>query len=286
MRWFLAAVALTGCNWVLDLRGTRAQDAGPTHADAAVDGPGCSDLVFGNPMPIMGGPQDSTMKSPTLAGALDLVFTDPVGANPAQVDIFSAHRASAADAFGTPTAVAALDSAQDETDPSFSGDGLDVIFIRGFNTLLEARRGSVTSAFSSPTPVMLTQAVDAGGGGIELSWDGMTLYYSTFEQQWNVHAVTRARIDQPFGPPGPVLAPNAQWMTISPDQLEIYYIESGSGSIFRGRRASTDVPFGSFEMYVANADDPDIVALPGGLQVLLYVDSASGSIEIATRQCR
>ena len=196
VRWFVVAVALTGCNWVLDLQSTRAQDAGPIHADAAVDGPGCSDLLFGNPTSLPGAPADPTAKSPTLVGPLDLVFTDPVGANPAQVDIFTAHRASAADAFGTPTAVAALDSAQDEIDPSFSGDGLDVIFIRGFNTLLEARRGSVSAAFSSPTPVMLTQAVDAGGGGIELSWDGMTLYYSTFEQQWNVHAVTRALRDR------------------------------------------------------------------------------------------
>lgn len=284
MRWFGAAMLLTGCNWVLGLQGTRAQDAGPIRADAAIDGPGCSDLLFGNPMLLPGAPQDVTAKSPTLVGPLDLVFTTVVG-NPGQVDIFTAHRPSAADPFGTPSVVAALDSTQDEIDPSFSGDGLDVIFIRGFNTLLEARRTSPGAVFSSPTPVMLAQMVDVSGGGVELSWDGLTLYYSTLESTWNVYSMTRPRRDMPFGPPGPVLASNAQWMTISPDQLEIYYIDPGSGSVFHGRRASTDVPFGSFEMYVANADDPDIVALPGGLQALLYVDYAAGGVTIATRQC-
>lgn len=92
-------------------------------------------------------------------------------------------RGSIGDAFGAPTAIAALDGAGYEADPAVSDDEHLIVFTStrtGRRRLVYATRPTANAPFSTPAELTVLNAdIAEGDGDPHLTADGCTLYWSS-----------------------------------------------------------------------------------------------------------
>lgn len=248
MRLVFVWLALAGCDRVFGL-----DEPFPITADAAIDAPGCSNHLFSSPVELAGTFQDVVPTwDPTFATPLQLWFVR--ARMTGEVDIWCATRASEQDPFGDALPVMGLDTG-DDSNPSFSADGRDLLFVRGAR-VYETTRLSETDSFGPPVLAAGLSTVEVRNG-IDLSLDGLTLYYA--EGNGDLYSVTRPTRDLPFGARSVNLASNVSWLTVSPDQLELYYdsLSDNEYIIHRMVRANPAAPFDSDRPVMAGTD-PDI----------------------------
>jgi hypothetical protein len=243
--------------------------------DAGVDGevPGCAGAKFANPVALEGVIGNASDPSAT-ADPLELWFSR-TGIVPTY-DIAGASRTSATAPFETQLDFPFNSSASDR-DPALSGDGLAMVLISdrdGSWAPIEAVRTSKTAPFSVQAGLPIA-GVD---GGIDLSVDGLTLYFA--DAGGDLRSATRGSRTAPFERSTEVLAAGILAPALSADELELYYARSDTVGVYRRTRASKAEPFDKDEMLVlADASDPDVSADSQRLYVKL------GDFHVLTRAC-
>jgi hypothetical protein len=102
---------------------------------------------------------------------------------PGPLDIFSASRASTADAFGTLTPVPGVNTTGNEYQPRISADGLKLFFTapkaNGRYGIVVATRNSTLTSFGAGAPLLNVSSTDADEGGAFLTADGKSIYFSS-----------------------------------------------------------------------------------------------------------
>jgi len=263
---------LAGCNQLYGLEPTVVLGA-----DARIDAPGCADSPFINPMKVAGTALDIGYDPTLSAGGHELWFSQDMGSS--SYDLMIATRADVNGGFDTATAFAHNSSMQDG-DPALSGDGLVLVFIServAGITIYQSTRPSLGAAFSPPGPAG-GAASSQGGAGIDLSFDGLTLYF--IGDAYELRSVHRATRSDAFGAESPVLATDVAWPSLSPDELELYYMKSAGAGIYRRTRASPTLPFDANELQISSGGgDPDVSSDARQL----FFDS--GDIFVMTRTC-
>jgi hypothetical protein len=267
MRAGVVLLALAGCNQLFGLDETQV-----IRPDAPIDAPGCAPQLFSSPMKLAGSFQPvGNNFDPAFATLLELWFVRRRGGG--ELDMFTASRTSEQDPFGDARLVMGLTLG--DTSPALSADGLDLVFVRG-SRVYETTRPSVSAAFGPP--VLAAGVTATATFGIDLSFDGLTLYYADLTGE--LYSVTRESRGQPFGAPSVLLASNVKWPAVSPDQLELYYDSMDVQQIIhRMTRANVAVPFDSDQAMMVGTD-PDVS--PDSRSLLI---SNAGEIQISHRTC-
>jgi Tol biopolymer transport system component len=146
-----------------------------TRADVSAD--------FGPPSPVTAiNAANANDQSPTIsADGTVLYFMSDRAGGAGGFDLYRATRANTSTPFGTPTAVAELNSANNDEDPVVSADGLTIFFESdraggpGSLDILKATRATTSDGFG--TPVLVTELNTPTGDWVTwLSADGCRLY--------------------------------------------------------------------------------------------------------------
>lgn len=220
---------LGGCDRVFGLEPVVARD-GSTGSDAD----GGTGLCFEPRVQITG----VTGFDPTLsADKRELIFVDKPNGD---YDLFIATRddAQASTPFANETAITQFNTTFDETDASLTEDGLVVVFKSnrsGAARAYQSERANRAVAFL--TPVMVPGLESTAINGLDISPDGLTLY---FDDNVSFAAASRTSRAAPFGNIQRFSLDHAAYPSVSPDGLELYYNAAG---IVRRTRASTSDPF-------------------------------------------
>ncbi|HEV7555312.1 MAG TPA: hypothetical protein VGO00_07665 [Kofleriaceae bacterium] len=217
-------------------------------------------------------------------------------------DLYVAHRTNRSDSFDSPQPITELDTADAESDPTVTGDELEMVFSSNRNAercLYDTRRASTADPWGAPK---VWQTLCTGGlGGSFISIDGLTLVYNTLDDGVGegklviAHRTSRAD-DFVTGTMISELAPGSTkgYPALSSDELTIYYESTGDGThlqVWQATRASVDAPFGSPQLVpgvddgdMSNEGDASITA--DGLELYFASDrTGDNDIYVATRAC-
>jgi hypothetical protein len=242
-----SALAGAGCDLVFGLSdpgvpSDAAQSGSDGAIDVAVDAPACG---FRNKTMVAELSSNFIGPQFTLAGS-ELFLVDGTNHNIMRSTL------SPEVGFLVPALIQGLGTAKG-SEPSLSADGHDLVFTlnnQAFETRWEdGGWGPVQSV------VGLESEID---DGVELSADGLTLYYNKSDILWEVHRMDR---NGPFEGPQ---ERGARFMlpAISYDQLEIFgydtSVEYPHGAVWVRHRAELDKPFGRQTFVVDDAASPDI----------------------------
>jgi hypothetical protein len=248
--------------------------SGAASVDALHDSPGCagSDFTLGDRLDgVLAGGHDPG----ATANVRELWFSR-TGIVPTY-DIATATRSSDTAPFDMQADFAHSSNASDR-DPSPSADGLALVFTSDRDGTLrayESRRASTSDAFGPPVAFPIS-GVD---NGVELSSDGLTLYFS--DDRRDLRAVHRTDRNSPFGAASEILAQNVERPTLTADELELYYSRSDATNVFRRTRRNATAAFDDDEKLVlADAIEPDVTSDGQRLYVVL-----TGSIWFLARSC-
>jgi hypothetical protein len=247
MRARLLLISLTACK----------ASIGDGMADGSVGSDGsANDMMMATlgpwsaPTPIDIAPVDDD--DPTATGDLLELYFNRSG------DIFVSKRASVSDPWGTPVAVVELDSADYETTPEVTYDGLTIYFASsragtlGDNDIWRSTRTSRTAAWSSP--VHVNELCSTVADGSPNQTDPLTILIDTNRAGatlLDVFIATRTQPTGAFGSPVAIDELNSPQSEGNPmfgaGTLSVYFDSnrSGGGELYIATRASTSEPFGA-----------------------------------------
>jgi hypothetical protein len=181
------------------------------------------------------------------ADGLELVFNSNRGGN---IDIFGSTRASVDDPWGTPTALAELNTGTIDGNPVIAPDGLSVWLSSDRATLnlqiYVATRQRRTVQFSSPVAVA-EFASSSKANACAVSADGLQLIIeSDVNGADDLFMTTRTSVAEPWATPllidsiDMIAGPNREaWL--SPNALHLYW--GKAATLWRASRADTRGPF-------------------------------------------
>jgi hypothetical protein len=272
MRWPALLVALAGCNGLLGLD--------PAHEPDAFVAPGCSGSRFTGPFELTSLTGPTTWDPSQGDDPLELI----VSIQDEATNLLHINRATRPDTASAYTLVPLpfTDPSFEDHDPSITAHGARLLFLSNRVDgahLWEALRDS-TGTFSNPAIVTSVEPFDAG---LDMSIDGLTIYYADTRGNpptYPLFTASRPSLDEPFGSPMMLLADGIRWPSISPDQLELYYLAADDTSIHRRVRPAIDAPFGPDEPVAPGVEDPDVSADARTLLV-----SNFGQLQYMTRAC-
>ena len=226
-------------------------------ADGAVDGSesGTPDMMmmplgpWGAPTPVDITPVNDD--DPTASGdLLELYFNR-------DADIYVAKRASVAERWGAPVAVAELNTADAETTPEVSYDGLTIYFSSnragtlGDYDIWRSTRTSRSAAWS--TPVHVNELCSTLAEGSPNQTDPLTILIDTNRadpMHLDIFVATRTAPMGAFGAPVAIDELNSAQSEGNPmfavGRLTVYFDSnrSGNGELYVATRSSTSEPFG------------------------------------------
>ncbi len=246
-------------------------DGTPGGPDGTTSFPHCSNnLSFGAKQYFDGLGQTTVGSVPTTRGDLLEIFW--LEKNPYY--IYRATRTAVDQPFVTdPNIVSFSEVAGDPNvfndDPALTADGLEVIFISNRDATSTkyayiATRPTVDASWSTPT--ILTGNVRATITSLDLSWDGLTLYY--VDSVGNLYQTQRIDRQSPFQSAIP-LGVGITYPTLSSDGLELFGVASGTakGVVYATRHKTTDM-FPSLTVLVGLQGELDVDLTPDG-QILV-----------------
>ena len=190
--------------------------------------------------------------------------------------------------WSTVTALAVLNSAADDYDPTLSADGLTIYFCTTRDgdefDVFTSTRASVTSPWGAPAPVPAVATVSQNECNPEVSADGLELYFGV----GTVERVTRASATIPWSPVrAQLLGDDAIHLgpigpDLASDMLTLYYdaqpISGPPSRLYRVTRPMRGGVFGASAL-LPGQTDPDGWAFPtvsGDELELVYSTKAGG----------
>jgi Tol biopolymer transport system component len=210
-------------------------------------------------------------------------------------DLFQATRASTKDAFGSVTALAALNTPGEERDPTLSSDGMTLYFTRE-RRLYKATRSSPAGAFGSPQQV--SELANTGVLGASLSADGSELFFSDYLEMSVLRATyspstgfildgTVAALDNGFSSTSP---------SLSGDGLSLYFqyepdVLSTPG-VYVAHRSDRTKAFGPpqplAELDLADGVEGEPEISKDGTTIVFVANRGPGGFDLymADRSCR
>lgn len=244
------------------------------------DSSSCDGLTFEAPVAVHGSAFDGkSPDDPTLDhGGTEIWFSY----TSASAGYELVHAVASAGSFDTVTDIGALLSAADESDPSLTADGLDLMFQsqESGSQVMETTRDNRNMDFAVPAHGVVLDAEPVESGGIELSADGLTLYY--VDAQYSLYAVTRSSRTEPFGMPSEPLALGIRFPSLSADQREIFFTKPNDSGVYRRIRDTVSDTFDTAheDVILSTGFDPDLTS--DGKTLVM---SVSGGLVMATRSC-
>jgi Tol biopolymer transport system component len=293
----LASLALGGaCTRHDELLGTLLGDGGAT-VDTSV--PLATPPSFQTPTLVAAlSDVDSIDEDPTFTGdLLELYF---MSTRAGSKDIWRSQRASADAPWGAPTAVAELNSSNDEWCPGISLDGLTLWFATdraaGRGQLWQATRATRTDAWSAPAAVAelasnsvdFGPVVDATETMLFFSSDRANLAGTTEGTSYDLYWSSRPSVISPWGAPQPVPGVNSSSDEYDPfvaqGGLVIFFtsMRSGSGDIYWSARQSISEPFEAPVLLTdidSTSYDSDSSLSPD-LSYMMFSSTRSGNAEV------
>ncbi|HEX3901637.1 MAG TPA: hypothetical protein VH853_02235 [Polyangia bacterium] len=237
-------------------------------------------------------------EDPTFTGdLLELYF---MSTRAGTKDIWTSRRASSDDPWGTPTAVAELNSGNDEWCPGISLDGLTIWFAtdraKGYAQIWQATRAARTAAWSAPAAVPelasgaadFAPAVDATETMLFFSSDRVDLAGSAGGANYDLYWTSRPNVDSAWGAPQPVPGVNSPSDEYDPfiaqGGLVIFFtsMKSGAGDIYWSARQSiseafeTPVLLGDVDSTAYDSDS----SLSPDLSYMMLSSTRSGNAEV------
>jgi Tol biopolymer transport system component len=201
--------------------------------------------AFAAPVPLTEVNSSSADGSPfvTVDGTSIYFFSQRGGPAPTARDLFVATRSTTAEAFGTPTVLAGVNSSQLDQAPHLTSDGLELWLgshrgNTGFEDVYVARRARTTDTFSAPTAVAELNSTGRDTGAA-LSVDALTVYYSSERtgtqggfDLWQARRTSRAA---PFSNVEALRELNGRDdefdPSLSADESELVFVSNRGGSI-------------------------------------------------------
>lgn len=306
----LAAVLITGCRHGFESLSER------TETDAGGDVSGIdADATDGVPL----GPFSNPEVIPALASEgykdddptvtadlLELYFeSDRPGGFGGGGDIWVSTRASPTEPWGSPTFVAELSSADDDTTPEVSADGATLILSSarpgagGGSNVWMATRADRSTPWSDPVPVAeLNTPEREGAPALSMSLTRIVFHSNRDDPQaeFDLFEASRASPGDAWDPPVAIAELNTSEAEVSPylsaNGLQIWYASQRAESIggmdlFTASRASLAEPFskpvGVSELNTSdNSEDP---WLSPDHRYIVFADNRTGNYELyqATR---
>jgi hypothetical protein len=145
--------------------------------------------------------------NPTLTGdGLHIIYADDKPGM-GSFDLYEAVRATSASQFGTPVALAVLNTAATDWNPFVSSDGLRVMYTSngatGNDQIYEATRNAVGDAFSSPKLHGELTVAGTNQWTPTLTADWLDIYFASTRTGgpggYDIYTAHRSSVDQPFG---------------------------------------------------------------------------------------
>lgn len=199
---------------------------------------------FGAPTPLTELNSSAADGAPFVTGddASLYFFSQRGGGAPAARDLYVATRSTAGAAFGTPAALAAVNSAQLDQSPHLSADGLELWLgshrgNTGFEDVYVARRSRTSDPFA--TPVAVDELNSFGRDtGAALAADDLSVYYSSERQGseggFDLWLARRESRGSEFSSIEPLRELNGRDdefdPTLSGDEQEIVFVSNRGGS--------------------------------------------------------
>lgn len=170
----------------------------------------------------------------------------------------------------------------DELDVGMSGDGLRLVFLRDLDNVRrveEVVRGTRSEPFEN---LQRLNGLPDDIGGIDLSFDGLAVYYSNAIQ--NMFVARRSALGLEFEAPEQLVESGGpfggEFPSISPDELELFY--ACGIDICRRVRPAIDAPFGPLQILPEDGRDPDLSA---DARTLVYVRRPDDQVRRLEREC-
>ena len=261
MRCAVVTLALTGCNQVYGLDDTRVN--APTE---------CATIRFGVPLDIPQFSADPRLEvdAQLSADGLEIWFsTAPVFSGP-----YTMHH-GVRETVDEPFTIAVAAFAQvDAVDAAIDATARRLMFReRSEDAVVEAVRESRGAPYELRAVVGIARI----GQGLDLSWDGLRLYFIDNDTLW---LAERPSLDAPFAAPALQFS-DAKFPTVSPDELEVFYNRPGmGGALFRRARPDRNAAWGAEELVLDEGYDPDVT--PGGDTLIV---SRANSLALLERAC-
>lgn len=271
MRGLAAALCViaAGCDALFGLDPLEARPDGNSDAvDAALPADVAPDCLFG-PRELLydGGAHDPTLS----ADRKELFYAYDLGSG---YDIYRTVRTDTSAPFVAAAIVAELSSASKDTDPALTADGLMVVFIseRGGNgpRAYQATRTSSVVAFT--TPQLVPGLENTPVSGIDVSGDGLTLYY---DDGARLVAAERSARDQGILVVRIIAAESTPFPSVSADGRELYY--NGPG-VMRRTREDLSASFVVATQTVVDDGGADADILPDGSAIVLTGGASSNVV--------
>lgn len=239
---------------------------------------------------------DASDDDPSLTGdRLELYFNSGRGGGPGGGDIWFSTRASTSDPWGAPAVVPVVNSAQAETTPSISLDGLTLYFASarsGNQDVYVATRASRTAPWS--TPVRIAELSSPGDdSGVHVSATGlMVMLTSNRDGAIRIYQSTRASTADPWGTPvqqTALIVRDDQWDPCIADAERLVLFGAnvgGLGDLYAAQRASPLSPFDAPVLVegVNTAADEEDPWISEDLRYLVFVSNVSGVEKIYETQ--
>ncbi|HEY1554235.1 MAG TPA: hypothetical protein VGF94_05340 [Kofleriaceae bacterium] len=269
---------------------------GSSHAkpDAAVP-PRCDPTAqFGAPIAVAGldtaGDELGARLTPD---ELVVVFAFAATAG-GKLDLYTAARATADAAFGTPVPLGAVNSVYDDSSPALSPDQL-LLFLdsdrgaTGMPHIYASARPSIAAAFGPPTAAV---ALSDGETTPMLANAGALYFASDVRPGLGMHDLWRADVDAtgatgtPAAVPGMVdTSDDEQAPAVTPDELAIYFertTAAGTG-IYEATRTSAGDPFGAPVVVASMAAAPSWIS-PDQCDLYFDAPGVGQDVFLATRE--
>lgn len=205
-------------------------------------------------------------------------------------DIYVITRASVSDPWSDPTPVDELNSADVETTPEVSPDGLTIYFASGRmptlggNDIWMATRASRTAAWGTPVQVSALSSTAADGAPVQID-ELSILIDSDREGSLDIFLASRASAADAWGTPVVigelVSAENEGNPMLSSDKLTIYFDSnrSGNNELYAATRSSPAEAFGApapiAELNSTSADSDPWVSPDG--RTMYFTSSRDGT---------
>jgi hypothetical protein len=269
--WVLAAVLCAGCFSKPGFGG-----GGGTGDGGTGDGGTCTG-AWSTPEPITA-LNNQVTGEPTITGDKLQVYWH-VQNTPTSQEIHWASRESASEDFTDRGTVSGLDGATGiDTDPSISDDGLVLVYRIGANEqaagFREVTRTAADLAWGAPHSLAgLNTIVPAS---LDLSGDGLTLYYNVSQ---TLYSATRPTRGAAFTQSTTTLGTNRRFPAISGDELTLYY---ETPAITSATRSAKTVAFPAGTAFYTDTDLHDVDVTQDG-KTLVVATHAGETIAIATR---